>query len=534
MIDSERKRDVIKQSLTLLVGCCIFAYLGMFFILNVCGFERFSTADVYTDTLIAKKMWEGKTLFPDGFIWGNQYYVIATPALAALFYGVTGNTNTAMICATFAMIVLMIASFLWLLRPITKDVLYSLMGVLLLLASVVAPDGPCSPSPEYFYVEASYYSCYLITMFVVFGDYFRTFHSCKLRIAALTLSLILSFATGMQSLRQTAIMIAPLFGCEIYLAFRRLLHWEKPWEREDLGRLLRITGYGIANVIGYVTVKLMHIPYNTNYGTMQFSSFSLWDKLSGVMSSIREISCFNFILNQDYPPAIRIYITFLLVVFVAAFVIWLSRIRQQASILDLCWLLFLMSILCVLLSYLLMDIALRSAYIFMWFPLLVFSGLIFLQKVSFGPRCIAIILACVLSLGNLYYGYFPYAAMAIWRGPTDQQQMCQWLMENDYTYAYGNYWDGAPPVAVYSGGKIEAGYWFPTSSMYQARDILILRDIYGAEENEKAVYIFTSEDEEQGVRTALDRGITITKVAEFGDYKAYTSPVPLMSPPDFP
>ena len=53
------------------------AFLIVFGIINFMGFEQFCVPDMYADTLVARLMWEEKTLFPRGFVFGNQLYVIA-------------------------------------------------------------------------------------------------------------------------------------------------------------------------------------------------------------------------------------------------------------------------------------------------------------------------------------------------------------------------------------------------------------------------------------------------------------------------
>lgn len=54
------------------------------------------------------------------------------------------------------------------------------------------------------------------------------------------------------------------------------------------------------------------------------------------------------------------------------------------------------------------------------------------------------------------------------------------------------------------------------------------QDIYGEEENRKAVYVFSTSDEEAGLLTAQAQNVVLEKVIEFGDLRLYTSPVPLM------
>ena len=54
--------------LALAVVVLLLGYLIVFGIVNFAGFTSLCTADMYEDTLVAKLMWEQKTLFPEGFV----------------------------------------------------------------------------------------------------------------------------------------------------------------------------------------------------------------------------------------------------------------------------------------------------------------------------------------------------------------------------------------------------------------------------------------------------------------------------------
>lgn len=528
MMESEKKRRIVERCLIVIVLGCIAAYLGMFTIINFRGFAQFCDSDMYSDTLIAKFMWEQKTLFPKNWIFGNQYYVVATPVLAALFYGVTENTNTAMVLATTVMVIFIFVSFFWLLRAMTKDLLLQLGCCLLLIASVIAPDGPFSLNAQLFFVMASFYACYLITMFVVFGDYVRAFQTDKPRIGTWVLCLLLSFATGMQSLRQTVIMVLPILACECFLALRRLLQKERAWSRENIGSLVRAVSYAIANFAGIAAIKQMPVTHASMYGDMKLvAADQLSQRLPSVWTAIREITALDYAFHPDYSPLFTVFCFFLLAVFLAAAVLWFSRIQTQESALELCWLLCLVGILGVCLSSVLFNVALRGIYLFMWYPLVAFSGLNLLKKLPFTPKCVGIFLACILSLGSLYHCYVPYAGMALWKGLSDAEQMCDWAMTEGYETVYGN-WLVSPRVAVHSDGEMVAGYWWDP---YTPMRYLYSTDIFDESNNENAIYVFTPNDEEACLRIAAERGVNMTLVAEFGDYKAYTSPVPLMTAP---
>lgn len=529
MTKSNETHKQIRRFLAVAVTGCILTQLLLFAYLNFRGLSRYCNSDVFADMQVAKRMWEQKTFFPDGWTFCNQFYIVATPALAALAYGVCGNINLAMAVATEVMMALVILSFLWLLRAATKDFLTALAGCLLLLMSVIAPYGVYSMNSLLFFTQASFYSCYLITLFVVFGDYARAFLSDKPRAAAWAVSLLLSFATGMHSLRQTAVMILPIAAYELFYGLRNLLQHRTFWQKRDDSRIIRVATYAIANLSGVATVKLMNVPSSPIYGNAQMDGVgNLGDKLSAIGSAIAEITSLDYLLAGDYSRFLAIVIVVPIVLAAAAALLWLVRIGRQEDGLELCWILCLIGIVGVFLSSILLKITLRGIYAFMWFPLVAFSGLMLLRKLPRVPGYALVAAVCLLSLGSLMYCYGPYVSELSQGEQTDAQQMSQWAVEQGYTYVYGDYWGTAPQIAVCSEGKLDAGCWHGPENVFQIEAANTPQDIYTEADNARAIYVFTDEDETLGIQKAREQGVTLTKTAQFGKFYAYTSPVQLM------
>lgn len=132
---------VPEQFIVAVAVICIAVHFLLFAYLNFAGLPRYCNSDVFADMQLAKRIWEQRTLFPTGWGFGNQYYVVGTPVLAALFYGVLGNINIAMAMATEVMSALIILSLLWLLRGCEEPLSYRLLGCVLLLFSMVFPYG---------------------------------------------------------------------------------------------------------------------------------------------------------------------------------------------------------------------------------------------------------------------------------------------------------------------------------------------------------------------------------------------------------
>ena len=520
----------IRTFFLIVVVGCILAQLLTFAYLGFKGFSRYCNSDTFADMQVAKRMWEQKTLFPSGWTFGNQCYVVATPVLASLFYGLLGNINLSMVLATEVMTVLILISFLWLLRAAVEERLFRLVGCLTLITSVVAPYGVYSVNSMLFFSQASFYSCYLITLFVVFGDYIRAFSLEKTRAVAWTLSLLLCFGTGMQSLRQTVIMILPIAAYELFIGLRNALQHRKPWSGSDSRRLLRVLTYGGANLAGILTTKLLHVASAPIFGDTGLSGADqLIEKFRAIVSAIAEITGLDYLFEGgDCSRFIILLIVFPILLFLASAPFWLARIKQRETPLEQCWILCVIGILGVFLSTLVLNITLRGIYVFMWFPLVAFSALILLKKMPKAPQCLVTILVCLFSLGSLYYCYGPYVLETVNTETTDAQQMSDWAVEQGYSYVYGDYWGTAPQIAVCSEGNLDAGCWHGSENVFQVEAANTPQDIYGEAENEKAIYVFTDEDEVQGLQGANDRGASLTKTAEFGKYRAYTASIPLM------
>lgn len=526
--ESLRRNDRLFERLAgVLMILCIAVHLAVYAYLNFEGFSRYCNSDVFADMQVAKQMWEQKTLFPAGWGFGNQFYVVGTPVLAALFYGLLGNINIAMAMATEVMSVLILTSFFWLLRGCRESCLSCLSGCVVLLFAIVQPYGVFSVNSMLFFTQASFYSCYLITLFVVLGDYVRVRQSETARIPALVISLLLCFATGMHSLRQTAVMVLPLFAYEVFCGLRRVCMGISFWTKADKPRVLRVLSYGLANGAGVLLIKCLNVPISPIYADVQRTG-GLGRKLSSIGEALAEITSVDYLIAGDYSRFLASIIVLVIAIVAGGACLWIARIRRQESGTETCWAVCGIGFCAVLLATVVTDVTLRGIYLFMWFPLAAFSALMLAKMLPKWGKHSAAVLLCVLSLMSLLYCYAPYLQETFAGEETDAQQMSNWAEKNGYRYIYGEYWGTAPEIAVWSEGRLDAGCWHGERNVYMVNTANTPKDIYGEVENQRALYIFTDADESQGLQQAEARGVSLTPVASFGVFRAYTSPLPLM------
>lgn len=497
-------------------------YFAVFAYVTFPGFAFCSQADMYEDTLIAKLMWDQKTLFPNGYVFGNQFYVVATPVFAALFYGLTGSMNLGMGLATAVMSVLIFLSFMWMLRPAVESCSTRLAAFLVLVACIFSPGVVFADRGQLFFIMCSYYACYLITLLFVFGDYLRARNSAALRPAALIVALLLSFCTGMHSLRQTCIMTLPL------LAFQGLMHIAAYIRSRCLfpecerTPLIRVCAYFAANFAGVVCSKYLNIPHETIYTEPPYSS-----RLFAVWRAIRSVTGFDTVINTKSVLFGLMFIFYTGIVVLAAVII-LRRIKAGPKALYILWLLCAVSIAAVISASLLTSVTIRDIYLFIYFPLTALSFIVVFEVCNEKMRTVLFTALCVLALCNLPKSYGD-TLTAIRSSESDpRRQICEYAVNNGYKYIYGQDFASTGP-AVYSDGRLIAGIW-DHDSVFIVTPYLNIRTIYSLDDYEKALFIFVDNEWYAVENEIAGNGAELTTIGRFGPYTVCTASQQLMYP----
>ena len=524
-LPSERaKTEKELSALAILVMACYFA---VFAVINFKCFARFCEQDMYADTLVAMMMWEQKSLFPLGYVFGNQLYVVATPVLAALFYGFTGSPNTAMALATTVMSALIMLSFFWLLRPDLKRSLSLSCAALMLVACAFGDKLANQEMGQLLFLLCSYYACYLITLFVVLGDYMRSVTEPGLRPLPLVLSLLLCFATGMQSLRQTCIMVLPILafeGLQLLLGFRAQ---GRAAFQERKMPLLRTLAYAGANVAGLLFVKLFSVHQYTIFDS---APAGLSQRLSDIYVAFRDVAGFGWAGPEH--PFFTLLLAFQLALLFGALALQLRHIRRRSALSDLWWLL-LTGIAAVTAAALVTSLRIRAVYLFMYYPLLALSAALVLEQARPHLRRTMALALCLLSLVNLYCSYIPSVRSALAPQENPQEQISQWAVENGYELVYGNHTAVAPGIAAYSDGALVAGCW-DEEIMFKAKPYLNIQNIYSLEDVERAIFVFTPGELDYAHEAAMNAGAELRFHGQYGELSVYTSTVQLMYPRTYP
>ena len=494
-----------KHSLSVFCGLVICVYLISIMIINFSGIPTFYSTDMYSDMCYAQEVWEHKSIFPEGWVFGNQFYVVATPVLAALFYGLFGNAALAMGMASTLMGIFVLLSFDWMLKAVFPKVQSRLLGAAVFMSLMLSYGGPVQETDgwQLLFTMCSFYACYAITAFLAFGCYIR---GSKATVPAIVLCCVMSFCTGMQSLRQTAIMLCPLIGIAFLCMLRRSLKSEKLWNhRTTLAGLISLT-----NLFGLLFIGMMHIPQVEIFGDT--SPIPVKKALDDAYMAFK--NAFSMIASTDK-------ITSILLVVIGVFcVLFLSYkfYTDKKPVGALCICLLGTSIAGILFLDIFTTMNIRNIYYFLIYPLIAFIVVFLYHYGGKWMRCLLAALLIVTFISGAEDNLSPVLQQA--KQGNTYGEVVAFLEENGITTVFSG-WNRAENIAIASGDKIKAGFWDGARRPFRPVNYLCNPEVFDVAP-EKCAYIFFVKAEAQyGEEAAKKENIDFTLLKHFPGQSVY-------------
>lgn len=521
-IERIKREKIFSVVLTVL----LLGFVGMVFYINFSINPEYYDGDIYNDINYAKEAWKAKSLFPKDWIFGNQTYVVATPVLAALFYGITGNGFTAMAIASSIMTVLTLLTYDWMTRTLfsynerTAGFLF-MIGFLLLKAHVATSQ----QGIQAFFTMASYYACYLINAFIVYGCYVRIRQGkfTRKHIIPAIIGVALSFGTGMQSLRQTAVMALPLVSCEVLLI---IIYSAKDKRFAISYSTLFSAIVFIANIAGLVAMRFIEINQNSIYGTTAFVSCfkDFFRKLFLNMESV----ALTFGLDAlELRVRLVASIPFLLIILIGFILCVKDYIKNKCNEQGRFVLVMLLTLGCVSVfaAGVLTDVVNRALYYFMIYPLLAVCVSYIIVKFE-KKRDILFSVVAVFAAGMIIFR--TAGAVEEIKAGKDKNstahQIANYMLDNGYDTIYSVFglsgvMDGAENVVVASGDKIHLVQFKNVDSSKPMKPVeyLCVKDGYKQWDNSKSLYLLRDHELPKVKKIAEKYDVTMTEKARFGD-----------------
>lgn len=521
-IERIKREKIFSVVLTVLLLC----FVGMVFYINFSINPEYYDGDIYNDINYAKEAWKAKSLFPKDWIFGNQTYVVATPVLAALFYGITGNGFTAMAIASSIMTVLTLLTYDWMTRTLfsynerTAGFLF-MIGFLLLKAHVATSQ----QGIQAFFTMASYYACYFINAFIVYGCYVRIRQGkfTGKHIIPAIIGAALSFGTGMQSLRQTAVMALPLVACEVLLI---IIYSAKDKRFAISYSTLFSAIVFIANIAGLVAMRFIEINQNSIYGTTAFVS-SFKDFFRKLFLNMESVALTFGLDALELRVRLVASIPFLLIILIGFILCVKDYIKNKCNEQGRFVLVMLLTLGCVSVfaAGVLTDVVNRALYYFMIYPLLAVCVSYIIVKFE-KKRDVLFAVVAVFAAGMIMFR--TAGAVEEIKAGKDKNstahQIANYMLDNGYDTIYSVFglsgvMDGAENVVVASGDKIHLVQFKNVDSSKPMKPVeyLCVKDGYKQRDNSKSLYLLRDHELPKVKKIAGKYDVTMTEKARFGD-----------------
>lgn len=521
-IERIKREKIFSVVLTVL----LLGFVVMVFYINFSINPEYYDGDIYNDINYAKEVWKAKSLFPKDWIFGNQTYVVATPVLAALFYGITGNGFTAMAIASCIMTVLTLLTYDWMTRTLfsynerTAGFLF-MIGFLLLKAHVATSQ----QGIQAFFTMASYYACYFINAFIVYGCYVRIRQGkfTGKHIVLAVIGVALSFGTGMQSLRQTAVMALPLVACEVLLI---IIYSAKDKRFAISYSTLFSAIVFIANIAGLVAMRFIEINQNSIYGTTAFVS-SFKDFFRKLFLNMESVALTFGLDALELRVRLVASIPFLLIILIGFILCVKDYIKNKCNEQGRFVLVMLLTLGCVSVfaAGVLTDVVNRALYYFMIYPLLAVCVSYIIVKFE-KKRDVLFSVVAVFTAGMIIFR--TAGAVEEIKAGKDKNstahQIANYMLDNGYDTIYSVFglsgvMDGAENVVVASGDKIHLVQFKNVDSSKPMKPVeyLCVKDGYKQWDNSKSLYLLRDHELPKVKKIAGKYDVTMTEKARFGD-----------------
>lgn len=449
-----QKEHLNRKYLPFVIGTLIWGITVLW--INFHGAQWFNF-DMFADAAVAKRMAEQHSFFPKDWLFGNQYYIIATPAVGALFYNIFHNSVLSLASASSFMFLLILLCFRWSFCPIlSKTALW--VGMFCMAGTTILGDSISSSTYGFqiLYTMASYYACYLLVLLLHLGIWIRMEKKMPVSPLFIISALAASFALGIQSQREMLTLCIPFVLMTVLLWLRGR---NDTGEKKSLVFALSSLGANLAGLLcnGYIRQHQGSRYLSNVSGIDDAAHGTMGTRIAESAKAFLDLVGLRYIHYGWKWKLLAVLGLFLLLISLTALALCLKKKNRTGSrTLLFCWL----SLFGVFAAGVLV-VQVRAIYYFVWYLLVPLSAAYLYEHLRGKKR--ALLCASVLLCGamNYFYNVYPDAA----KYQTQKQfysEIVSWLEEHEIRTIYGDY--QTPTIAACSGDRIEFCSVFPNTA----------------------------------------------------------------------
>lgn len=481
----------------------------LMFLVNLQHFDYKMNADIASETVLAKLIWDSKQLIPQSWYPSTELRLISTPDISALFYGITKNAPLAMGLGCCLMTIGIIFSIYYFMSTVNVRKSSKLLMIFLCLIL------PCSfTSLELFYLFASYYAIHVITLFLTLGFYDSCIKEGEIRLPMYLLLLAVSFFLGLQGVRGVLVTWGPLLCVEVvrncFVLFKT-----RAIDRKNIKLFFAIAILMLVSYMG----TLLPFSVGQNISRNVRNAFS---KL--VITVIPDVKRAIGLATTNLCEKIILLLLCLASILMLFRMVRRLLCKESLEAFEWSYLVLWVSPILTMLMVAFSTVESSERYFFVLLFTIAMSVVLLMQDVN--PRIAWGIggIIIILSVINISTIYLPVLTST--EPPrSDALAVAEYLVDNDYDIAYASF-ENASTIAVLEDNEIVVAPVADVSRMdickwLSSSDWYVPNRPY----EEKTAYIITESEKEDflGFIDKHEYGGDITTEGNFGKYWVFSS-----------
>lgn len=453
-------KNNVSRILLLICSIILLGYLGMFAWLNLAKYEQHVDSDTAAEALLGKVMWEDKSLTPDTWIASSEKHSFGAPLITAILYGVTGDIAIAQGLSCTLLGLLFAAVLYQFMRKQGFSRFATVTAMLVLCAlpiNGIKIEGQMIPFVhQLFFVFADYYVLHSMVLLLAIQFYIKLKKGTvgKVDIVFWIGLCIASTGLSLGGQRLLQVLIFPLFVYEIICLYTETEAFAiKPSKQRWLPTIF--TG---SMVLAFLLASLypgqIHNPMNLGTPTQVMEKLFI---------TIPAMVLDNFGLSGNvalgsFDSVMQLLIWAFLALVVFGIVLLLSKKgeaseNQKTGFLLLCISLGITAVLVMITS---VGAVANYFYVAWFIALYVVAFLVdYYDKKKAWFKEIIIAAVCGFAILNIGYTYAD--ALTTQDNLAMEQEVADYLVEQDIEYGYASFWD-AGRIALLTDGDVKLGH----------------------------------------------------------------------------
>lgn len=519
---------------TLLV--CAVVYVGYltFEKLNPYGLD----SDVVNEISYRQASWEQKSLFPEGFVHGNETYANRPVMIYWFFYALTHNFMFSFQLGNICVLILQLAALAFLLRKLTVGFRSALFALCMYVAWMPMTGGSAANLAYVLFWPMEPYSFFAIivmltmAMMIEAGKKFELSGEIRNCAVPLLVLLLLAAFSGYTTLKMTMVLYIPLFLVHIIRLFLQYVSSDRIPAKTVFTTCTSISLL-FTNMLFYALCSVIHrdafVPVAIDIAPV--FSWTSWPVISAQLGMILTALGFRGGGALTSLSGVNFLVSACFVALEACSILWIaknaiSKKTDKAGNILFYWV-AATSAVCAVNIFTASQILATRYYFVTTILLPVLCGLALHDWENNQKETVAWVTSLgVLGLWALFGITVLTNNMQFKAGEPVLAQVAAYIEDNDYHYVTASYWN-AGVIKGYTNGQVEAQHSYPgrihTLEPYHWMiDVRVFEQERAGEPN---ILLLTDEEEAQIVNEKRTANLLLQnhgeKVAEIGGFNLY-------------